>query len=997
MASQAANPKLPPTSAFSFTAPFPPPPPLTNPQSSKQQRRVSLALPSSPRLFPAWSFRDDTSVGVNAANGSSEQEKRGKMRRVESEDGQSSAQIASTSTIIQTQPQPEKKQRKKWSEEETQMLVRGCNKWGVGNWKAILNDSELIFDNRSPVDLKDRFRTYFPDAYRLHYPNAKTHLSSKIRSSLPDGSSIFEKTRSKKRRPFTEEEDRALKEGYDKHGTVWATIVKENPIFLEQGRRSTDLRDRFRNAFPDLYLAAGYKPRASAAKKKKLGDCSTPTTEAASACASGERSRPVRAATDDQLALGSKGGLGPVRRKRRHTTQGLFRGGTKSVPESTANSEDEDSGSDGEDKDKSPVSSANMSGSTASNTTGPLATPEDSFDSAVDMDVQLDSMGQSMSELIADMTDINDSNTTWSNLDTPLTWPTASTVEASLANSPTNDYFLPRPQSPPLMANTMIGKSAWGPDWLSPNPKLENSNGIGGAASTSSSSSYLGGNPTFSPSPLPPSSPSQYSAPHVPLSLSQLSLGSFVQNNQHLHGFNFHSQYLQPHSQAIFDRYDLFPSSQHELDSDIDFVSEGFGASDTNDAHSAFSDPSMGMGGAGMGLRGGFTHHSNYAGDLIFGARTHQPSGHMHMDYGAGFGFGGYGSHPGSASGSGLGLEGVQGSGSQKSGIQHTPALPGIDEIELTGITLDDRDEVVDVPMPLEDAVNIPKSEDELPNGSSSSQQQDSFAMQPLPLDDIIGMPPSDDESRGDQDMNIHITPPHTPVFGRSRALAAGRHSLTGAHTPAQGHGSSHNRSVSVPPSEHRAMAPKPSLSQTQTPNPSRQYKPLPPPTRVNFQPFQLPTTIAPSQIQAQPPLAPHQIPLPPPPDYLSHPVPADFYHLPFLDLHYSNSSQVDLTADSFWGAKFQDNAQALDLAETLSQVHHHPNKLSCIAPSQIQLVPPVGMSGPGHGGAPVAGSSRMQSHHRGQSAAAISPQDLLLRKGSDNKRKRASWDGGPG
>lgn len=128
MASQTASSKLPPTSAFSFTAPFPPPSStLTNSQSSKQQRRVSLALPSSPRLFPAWSFRDDTSVGVGVSGGS-EQEKRGKMRRVESEDGQSSAQIASTSTIIQTQPQPEKKQRKKWSEEETQMLVKGCNK-----------------------------------------------------------------------------------------------------------------------------------------------------------------------------------------------------------------------------------------------------------------------------------------------------------------------------------------------------------------------------------------------------------------------------------------------------------------------------------------------------------------------------------------------------------------------------------------------------------------------------------------------------------------------------------------------------------------------------------------------------------------------------------------------------------------------------------------------------------------------------------------------------
>ena len=64
------------------------------------------------------------------------------------------------------------------------------------------------------------FRTYYPDAYRQHYPNAKTHLSSKVRSALPDGSSIFEKTRSKKRRPFTEEEDYALKAGYDRRGTM---------------------------------------------------------------------------------------------------------------------------------------------------------------------------------------------------------------------------------------------------------------------------------------------------------------------------------------------------------------------------------------------------------------------------------------------------------------------------------------------------------------------------------------------------------------------------------------------------------------------------------------------------------------------------------------------------------------------------------------------------------------------------------------------------------
>src|SRR5882762_4346235 len=170
-----------------------------------------------------------------------------------------------------------------------------------------------------------RFRTYFPDAYKQHYPNAKTHLSSKVRSTLPDGRSIFEKTRSKKRRPFTEEEDRALKAGYEKHGTVWATIVKD-PVFQEQNRRSTDLRDRFRNAFPDLYQAAGYKPR-NAPKKKRRDDGSW---------------LPIRAATDDQLVMSASTGPA-VRRRRAQTTQGLFRGGTKSVPESTTCSEDEDS------------------------------------------------------------------------------------------------------------------------------------------------------------------------------------------------------------------------------------------------------------------------------------------------------------------------------------------------------------------------------------------------------------------------------------------------------------------------------------------------------------------------------------------------------------------------------------------------------------------------------------------------------------------------------
>ncbi|TBU51474.1 hypothetical protein BD310DRAFT_953252 [Dichomitus squalens] len=120
----------------------------------------------------------------------------------------------------------EKKPREKWTMEETHMLIAGCNKL------------------RS----------------RQCYPNAITHLSSKVHHALPDGTSILEKMRSKKRRHFTEEEDCALKAGYNKHGTAWATIVKD-PIFQAQNCQCTNLRDRLRNASPDYYQAVCYKPR----------------------------------------------------------------------------------------------------------------------------------------------------------------------------------------------------------------------------------------------------------------------------------------------------------------------------------------------------------------------------------------------------------------------------------------------------------------------------------------------------------------------------------------------------------------------------------------------------------------------------------------------------------------------------------------------------------------------------------------------------------------
>ncbi|POW14779.1 hypothetical protein PSHT_00146 [Puccinia striiformis] len=155
-------------------------------------------------------------------------------------------------------------QRNKWTHEETQALVRGCNKW-----KAI-RDSEPELSKRSPGDLKDRFRTYFPDAYRKHYPNAKTHISSRVRSVDSNGNPLFgESAIRRERKQFSVEEDAALKRGYVQFGTAWSSIQKD-PVLAN--RKATDLRDRFRNAFPEIYAAAGYKPRSRKASGSNVLD-----------------------------------------------------------------------------------------------------------------------------------------------------------------------------------------------------------------------------------------------------------------------------------------------------------------------------------------------------------------------------------------------------------------------------------------------------------------------------------------------------------------------------------------------------------------------------------------------------------------------------------------------------------------------------------------------------------------------------------------------------
>ena len=526
-----------------------------------------------------------------------------------------------------------------------------------------------------------RFRTYFPDAYKQHYPNAKTHLSSRIRASLPDGKSLFEKTRSKKRRPFTEEEDLALRAGYEKHGTLWAQIVKD-PIFQEQKRRSTDLRDRFRNAFPDLYEAAGYKPRPVSKKKRMVDPVS-----------------PLRAAADDQLPPCL---VGPSRRKRANTNEGLFRRGTKSVPQSTTNSDDESSGDEmdgdllgvrpngtGKRRASQPLPmhfrDVVMDTGEGSQPIGPPppnatpAPPQPSQPPAPAPDIV-----QSSSQ-VSDLTDSSQQSQMWCPTPVdPNQWPGTNPGSPTSSHVSNSETFM---DNFPLRQQDMIGKSAWGTQaWFSANPRLGQSMSLG---LSNDGSGYGGGG--LSPT------------PSSPYSFNTLSHG-------------------------VFDRYDLVPTSfPHGVSSEV-----GFG-----DTHSAFSDPDM----MTTSNFRGFTHHSDYAGDLIFGSRSHQPQ--QNFDYG--------------------------GSGIQTSN-PHSLQAPGgpLQEIDLIAITLRD------------------------PSGEAYDANTEG-ALSPHGGDSPDHVPGSGYVSPHSIDHMEH--PPATPIMSFRTARTT---------TASSGNTSAQNRSLSVPPSEHR-------------------------------------------------------------------------------------------------------------------------------------------------------------------------------------------------
>ncbi|KAF4992369.1 hypothetical protein FGRMN_7225 [Fusarium graminum] len=198
------------------------------------------------------------------------------------------------------------KPRRKWSEEETNHLLLGVDRHGVGKWTNILEDADFTFNDRTAGDLKDRFRTCCPDELRKSngsFVLASPSLSGKgtkqkgktkvhLEKILIDGNATseketsltlqqeietspkqkksrahrkkmedlvelgirgpFKKSHRRERRPFTEQDDMEILEGLDIHGPAW-TKIQRDPRFHLSSRQPTDLRDRVRNKYADVY------------------------------------------------------------------------------------------------------------------------------------------------------------------------------------------------------------------------------------------------------------------------------------------------------------------------------------------------------------------------------------------------------------------------------------------------------------------------------------------------------------------------------------------------------------------------------------------------------------------------------------------------------------------------------------------------------------------------------------------------------------------------
>lgn len=81
-------------------------------------------------------------------------------------------------------------------------------------------------------------------------------------------SSPFKKSHRRERRHFTDEDDKRILEGLEHYGPAW-TKIQRDPRFNLSNRQPTDLRDRVRNKYPDIYNCMERSSSVAAAASAK--------------------------------------------------------------------------------------------------------------------------------------------------------------------------------------------------------------------------------------------------------------------------------------------------------------------------------------------------------------------------------------------------------------------------------------------------------------------------------------------------------------------------------------------------------------------------------------------------------------------------------------------------------------------------------------------------------------------------------------------------------
>lgn len=180
-----------------------------------------------------------------------------------------------------------KRVRNKWTVEETEHLLKGVSRFGVGSWTRIWNCSDYHFNNRTALDLKDRFRICFPDHKKTGKQSKSSSKSGESISSGRDEQQVtvrrakrgppservapstleklgiskpFEETKRRTRHSYSTAEDESLLKGFKKHGKAWTAMV-EDPELNLSSRKPIDLRDRMRTRYPEEYAESGLAPR----------------------------------------------------------------------------------------------------------------------------------------------------------------------------------------------------------------------------------------------------------------------------------------------------------------------------------------------------------------------------------------------------------------------------------------------------------------------------------------------------------------------------------------------------------------------------------------------------------------------------------------------------------------------------------------------------------------------------------------------------------------